>query len=564
MPSARLGLLIGLLLMVSPACGWLPTGQTPHLPTEVGLLEDPSGKMDITQAASPQTAARYQTRSGSRMSLGFSRSALWVRIPLDQAPVSGRWVLEVDAPWMDRVDLYLPTPKGGWKRESTGLEQPSAANRLPLFALPVPSDTPRQGHAYLRLQSVLSLNTGLRMWPQTQFVASTVADSYLYGYLYGVLGAMVLLNLLVFATTRDRAYLIYLLYLVSIIVHQFCLQGQILFLPAVAWPLVPHISLVVSGCVFFFGAAFCRVFLNARAVAPLVNRLLIGGQAVALVLVLLGVTGQIWWGTWLVHTLALVGPVLAIVAGIKALAGGFRPARFYLAAWAVLLLGSMAWGAWSMGWNLLVPLPRSQLAVAAALECILLSLALADRIRVMQHERRVLAQRERRYRQLSITDELTGLFNTRYFWSKLDSEIRHAHDLGQTLGLVLLDVDNFKRFNDTFGHMEGDKVLAKLGKLMQATVRPADSPCRYGGEEFALILPGAESQATREVAERVRQALARHVFLLGKSDREVVTVSMGTAQLQPGDECDSLVRRADKALYQAKALGKNQTVSAGD
>ncbi len=262
--------------------------------------------------------------------------------------------------------------------------------------------------------------------------------------------------------------------------------------------------------------------------------------------------------------MAIVGPVLAIAAGIKALLGGFRPARFYLAAWVVLLLGCMAWGAWSMGWNFLIPLPRSQLAVAAALECVLLSLALADRIGVMQRERRVLAQRERRYRRLSITDELTGLFNMRYFWSKLDSEIRHAHDLGQPFGLVLLDVDDFKRFNDTFGHTEGDKVLAKLGGLIQAAVRPADSPCRYGGEEFALILPGANSQATREVAERLRETFARHVFLPGNTDRTMVTASLGTAQLQPGDDGNSLVRRADQAMYRAKARGKNQTVSPGE
>ena len=560
MAQALSALLIALMLVLGSACDFGLASRSQSPPTEVGLLEDSSGRMDILQAASPQNAVRYEIRHGNRMSLGFSRSALWVRIPLAQAPAKGRWVLEVGAPWMDRVDLYLPGSDGGWHRHSTGLEQPSEVNRLGVFALVAPADTPRTGHAYLRLQSVLSLNAGLRMWSEVDFEANTVTDTFMYGILYGVMGAMVLINLLVLFTTRDQAYLIYVLYLLSVVVHQFCLQGQILFMPTAIWHLVPAVSLVVSSFALFFGAAFCRVFLNVKRNAPLADHLLLGFQVATVALLVLGLTGQIWWGTWLVHSLALVGPLIAVYAGIKALARGFRPARFYLVAWIVLLLGAMSWGAWSMGGGFLVPLPRSLITVAAALESVLLSLALADRIGVMQRERRMLVQRERRYRQLSTTDELTGLFNARYFWSKLASEILHAHKLGHSLGLVLLDVDNFKHFNDTYGHTEGDKVLAEMGKLMHVAVRPADSPCRYGGDEFAILLPGADGQASYNVCQRIREALEHRVFLTSDGFRETVTVSLGTAQLQPGDDAQSLVKRADQALYKAKAGGRNRIV----
>ena len=559
MPHALSTLLIILMLVVGPACDRDSASRILHPPTEVGLLEDTAGHIDIAQAASPQTAPHYQIKRTNRMSLGFCRSALWVRISLDQAPAQGRWVLEVSAPWMDRVDFYLPKPDGGWQKRSTGLEQPAADNRLAVFALTAPADTPRTGYAYLRLQSVLSLNAGLRIWSEAGFEASTVTDTFLYGVLFGVMVAMVLINLLVLITTRDQAYLMYILYLLSIIAHQCCLQGQILFLPTWVWPLVPSISLVVSSLALFFGADFCRIFLNVRKNAPRAYYLLRGFQVASVCLLVLGLTGQIWWGTWLVHSLALVGPLIGIYAGFMALARGFRPARFYLVAWVVLLFGAMSWGAWSMGVNFLVPLPRSLITIAAALESVLLSLALADRIGVMQRERNVLAQRERRYRQLSTTDELTGLFNSRYFRSKLASEIVHAHELGHPLGLVLLDVDDLKRFNDTYGHTEGDRVLATLGKLLHSAVRPADSPCRYGGDEFAILLPGADSQASLNVCRRMNESLARCVFLPGDGAREVVTVSLGTTQLQPGDDAYSLLKRADRALYQAKDKGKNQT-----
>ncbi len=557
-------ILIASLLMIGPACDWRQEAGPRHPPAEIGLREDPGGLLDIAQASSPQTAAQYKTIRGNRMSLGFSRSALWVRIPLDQLPAAGPWVLQVAAPWMERVDFYLPKAGGGWQRQSTGLQQPPATGGVKGLALEISADAARTGYSYLRLQSVLSLNAGLRLWSKAQFQEHTVTRAYIYGVLYGVMVAMLLVNLIVLLTTRDWAYLLYVLYLASIIVHQTCLQGQILLLPPWFWPLVPSLSLVITAIVFIFGAAFCRSFLNARRYAPVADRLLLGIQGGAVLLLALTLMGRLFWGTWLAHSLLLVAPMVAIVAGAKAFAQGFRPARAYLVAWIVLLLGGMAWGAWSMGWELLIPLPPATLTFAAALESALLSLALADRIGVMQHERQILVQRERRYRQMSITDELTGLFNARYFWSKLDSEIKHSHAMGQPLGLVLLDVDDFKGFNDKYGHTEGDKVLAELGRLLIVTVRPADTPCRYGGEEFALVLPGAFNQAALDVAERVRNTLARHEFRPEEGLIAQVTVSLGTAQLLPGDDANTLVKRADQALYKAKAQGKNKTVSADE
>lgn len=519
--------------------------------------------MDVAQAASAQMASKYTIIDRNRVSLGFNRSSLWVRISLEQAPVLGPWVLDVAAPWMDRVDFFLPKPGGGWFKHSTGLKQPSSDNNWPgLFALEAPNDTPRTGYAYLRLQSVLSLNAGLCISSRKEFVEETVTETYLFGALYGVMGAMLLFNTVVLLATRDKVYLAYILYMVSIITHQLCLQGQVLFLPTELWHLVPAISLVASSFLFFFGAQFSLQFLNTKQNTPFIHRLLRTVQVLSAALLPLALTNHIWYGTWLIHSVALVAPLLAIAAGVKALALGFRPARFYLIAWIVLLFGSMAWGAWSMGLNLLVPLPRSLLSIAAAIESILLSIALADRIRTIQNERQVLVQRERRYRHLSLTDELTGLFNTRYFWNKLDSEIIRACQTGQPMGLVLMDVDDFKVFNDTYGHTEGDKVLALLGKQMQDAVRMDDSPCRYGGEEFALILPGAEGQAVLEVAERIRQSFAMHTFEPVPTVQVKVTVSLGTAQMMPNEDARALVNRADRALYEAKGRGKNQTVEA--
>lgn len=523
-------------------------------------LEDPTGQMKIEQAAESAFAGRYRPHSGPSISLGFCRSALWIRLPMSQAWGAGPWKLEINAPWLDMVDMYTPRPDGKWLHRASGLRQPwrGTIGRSYLFYLP--ADTPRNGFLYLRVRSELALNLSLRLWPQRQFVEHITVDSTIYGLLYGVIAAMVIFNLMVFLSTRRRAYRMYVLYLISIILHQACLQGQILFAPLWVWPWVPHISLLASAALFYFGAGFCRAFLRTRTNAPLMNRLLKLLQAASLLLGAFGVAGQIWLGTWLVHSLALVGPVLALVAGASALARGFRPARFYLVAWFVLLLSCIGWGAWTMGWLRGIQVPQIGVIVAVALEAALLTLALADWVRSLERERELLVHRERRYHHLSITDELSGLYNARYFWTRLASEVDRAHSLHRPLSLVLLDLDDFKLFNDTYGHPEGDKVVAEVGRVLRQGVRPADTPCRYGGEEFALILPGAFLESAGEVAERVRQTMGGVVFRPTGDAEVTVTTSLGVAQLQPGQEGRELVEKADAALYTAKRRGKNCVV----
>ncbi|MBU2551729.1 MAG: GGDEF domain-containing protein [Proteobacteria bacterium] len=171
-------------------------------------------------------------------------------------------------------------------------------------------------------------------------------------------------------------------------------------------------------------------------------------------------------------------------------------------------------------------------------------------------------ERSRRFQELSVTDGLTGLYNKRYIMSKLDSEVRHARGLDRALALLILDVDNFKHYNDTHGHPEGDEVLKRLAEVIRICVRETDSPCRYGGEEFLVILPETEAREAWTVAERIRCEMAGQTFRPGERAEVSVTLSIGLARLEPDEEAADLIRRADEALYRAKRDGKNRTVAA--
>jgi diguanylate cyclase (GGDEF)-like protein len=167
----------------------------------------------------------------------------------------------------------------------------------------------------------------------------------------------------------------------------------------------------------------------------------------------------------------------------------------------------------------------------------------------------------------AVTDELTGLSNRRRFQETMSAEVERSKRFGQDLGLVMLDIDDFKSVNDTYGHQQGDLVLREVAKVLRASSREIDEPARYGGEELAVVLPGTDLDGAHQLAERVREGVeALRLPILGDEDAEPlrVTASFGAATL-PGSAEDvrGLVAAADEALYQAKRAGKNRTISAG-
>ncbi len=156
-------------------------------------------------------------------------------------------------------------------------------------------------------------------------------------------------------------------------------------------------------------------------------------------------------------------------------------------------------------------------------------------------------------------DGLTGLHNRRYFDQRLASEIAESQRYGQPLGLLLIDADHFKRINDTMGHPRGDQVLRGLADLIQDVCRTSDIACRIGGEEFALMLPRADTTRTLEVAGRLRREV-EHCRLLRQLLGRPLTVSIGAVSADADDLTTPalLVEAADRALYQAKTAGRNR------
>lgn len=186
---------------------------------------------------------------------------------------------------------------------------------------------------------------------------------------------------------------------------------------------------------------------------------------------------------------------------------------------------------------------------------------LAERVASMEQEAQGYREHLEVQRQKALIDPLTGLPNRAAWSERLESEVNTWHQQGNSLSLAMLDLDHFKRINDSYGHLAGDKVLKIIANVLGKRLRPTDFIARFGGEEFVLLMPDSALGDALQLGERLRAAIEACPFHF-KGERVTITMSIGMAQFQPGERSDLTLKRADEALYRAKAAGRNQ-VQAG-
>jgi diguanylate cyclase (GGDEF)-like protein len=183
------------------------------------------------------------------------------------------------------------------------------------------------------------------------------------------------------------------------------------------------------------------------------------------------------------------------------------------------------------------------------------------RLRRVLRERRITKERAlmlSRLQELAITDSLTTLYNSRCFYKQLDSEIDRSRRYNHPITLLFLDIDHFKHYNDTYGHLEGDKVLARFGKVIKSCLRKMDTAYRYGGEEFTVILPETSRGEVMTVAKRIKDAIENEKFAPQSGKSIFMTISIGVTEYSPGERISTFIQRADKAMYLSKQRGRNQ------
>jgi diguanylate cyclase (GGDEF)-like protein len=584
----------------------------------VEVLEDPSGRLRLQDVRQPEHARRFTAAHADPLNFGYSRSAWWLRFSLPGgAPAGEELILEIAFPSIDRIELYLPEPRvdGGpryWTRvagDAFAWDAREVKHRNHVFRIAAP-EQPGEHQYFLRVQSQSVLTVPLTLWRPEAFAERDRDVQLLLGLFYGLALALVLYNLMLFAAVQDRLYFIYVLYAAAFGVFLLGYDGlafQYLW-PGSIWA-ANHAVAMTLALTLAFGALFAHAFLDMRRIAP---RAAWAMRAVVVAGVALAASAA--WG-WpldyggVLRAISVLGFATAAIAtsvAVRALLDGYRPARFFLLAWAGLL-GFILFGA--LRNFALVPtnfITIYGLHIGFALDVLLLSFALADRINTLRRERALahadalqaqellleatresereletriavrtaelnranerlrteaterdqlmeqLQKQEEHLRFMAQHDALTGLPNRTSMQQRLVLALELAKRNRKKVAVMMVDLDEFKRVNDTRGHPAGDQALVQLAARLRTSVRGSDTVARYGGDEFVILageLDRAEDAAM--VAEKVADMISVPVSIPGGPAH--VSCSIGISVFpDDADTSEDLIALADKAMYSTK------------
>jgi two-component system, sensor histidine kinase LadS len=513
----------------------------------VELLEDRSGTLGIAEVVS---STEFQLAQLDNTNIGFTPSVWWARLTLRNA--SGQRttaMLRQNYPLIDYVDLYERADDGSWRQHATGDRRPfgerDIAHRDFIFPLMVPAGTDQV--YYLRYQSQGPIDINLSLHSPPELLANISREQLAYGIYYGAVIMLLVWSMLVFVAVRDKAFLAYFAYVASFGLYMATHNGlafQFLWPNSPAWG---NTGLIILLCISLLAALqFSRMILHARDYAPRLDKLAQGLQGIAMLALL--AAPLVPYATLIVPVtlLILMSVIFMLVMGCVSAMAGSIPARYFLLAWGAFLAGSIIYL-----WKVFGVLPHTFMTqnswqMGSLLEMILLSLTLSSRMNELQHQSR--------------TDALTQLGNRRLFDDKLPAAINMAKHSRRPLVLLMLDIDHFKQFNDRHGHARGDEAIKQVGHALRKLVRKPFLACRYGGEEFAVILPGASHDDATTLAERLRSTVQQD-----SAGDYPISISIGLATFDDTMlTTEQFFEAADFALYTAKEQGRNRCISYRD
>ncbi|MDH5654295.1 MAG: GGDEF domain-containing protein [Spirochaetia bacterium] len=267
--------------------------------------------------------------------------------------------------------------------------------------------------------------------------------------------------------------------------------------------------------------------------------------------------------------------IILIFAAIQTFREGFRYSGYLIASLLSGLTGHILSGYFYM-YSQAADLSNLLLVSFYALEALLMSFAVSFSIQSLRDETSRAVQKKHVYREMSFKDELTGVYNKRYYLKRITEEKEQSQKNIEPLSLVILDIDDFKMINDTFGHPEGDRILKVLSNVITSNIRSSDIACRFGGEEFIVILPGTRKKDAESVMKNILETFSKTTqrkdipvitnllhFIYKKKAIKRCTFSSGIAELMENESEEELLQRADNALYEAKKKGKNRIIIDG-
>ncbi len=591
----------------SDGATWSEDTSRLDLASHVDFWRETSGPVSLDKVLA-LSDAQWQDNGDESVSLGYGDDVYWFRFQMTNATTDPQYLyLEVAYPVLDHIELYMV-------EDGRLLESHNLGDSLPFserlvehrnFLIPLTLSPEFSRTVFLRVDTTSSMQVPLVLWDRNDFFVAEQSRNLFEGLYYGIALVMILYNLFVYRAVGERSFLYYVGYIAAMPLFLASLHGvsfQYLWPNATWWN--DRAIIVFLNLTVFFGAAFSIRFLNVRRyIHPILNRLM---QMIIISAGALATAGVVTPYKFMILPTILVaalGCSSMLVVGVVRWIKRDQAAKYYAVAWFFMLFGGIV-----LALSKFTVLPRNLLTenatqVGSAIGVILLSVALADRLnqeklrafeaqqkllseerkarlaqakslQVQQEANSMLEQRvqertqdleslNERLMELSATDALTGLKNRGYFDRVFKSAVVKSFRFREPLSLMILDIDHFKKFNDTYGHLVGDDCLQMVANCISEFVtRTQDLAARYGGEEFVVLLPDTPEEGAIRVAEKIRQKIEQTGFRVSEEVLHL-TVSIGICAICPteADATKEIFARADEALYEAKGQGRNVVVS---
>ncbi|WP_169727901.1 diguanylate cyclase [Desulfovibrio inopinatus] len=532
--------------------------------------------------------SKFTPAPSNLLNYGHTQSTIWCRLDLVNNTTSPEELYLVTwNPNLDDVTLFIRRDDG----KITSITSGDMVSSRPIpwvsgQAIPFTLNAGENIQLLLRSHT----ETGLQVMPISFLVQDALEriahiKSVIHGFLIGICIALLLYNIMLFLSLNDITYVYYAAYLTTaiIIISGLTGLGMTTFWTHNVW-------LSNTGMVFFgalskiFVSFFSRKILETKT-TPALDRLLLFTTGLAVAYLICTLVLPVFTAFQVATAIFFIFPLLFCWAGIWAWLTGKRQARFYILGQVASWLALLVFGLTVLGVISYNDLTFEIVPVAICMDAMLLSMALADRMRDLQTQK-ILAQEQARQNleikreeleklvaqrtlelteardeavQIARTDALTKIFNRRYAMEMGGREFARSKRLNTSLAVAIMDIDDFKHVNDTWGHDEGDRVLKAFADIISQGIRTADIFARWGGEEFLLILPDTEREAAQQLLERLRLALWNDLTF--GQNQERLSASFGFACRKQNDHnFESIITRADQALYEAKRSGKNAVV----
>jgi len=553
------------------------------------ILEDP--------LKPPQQRLDWQSLRSNYIPANFLGSRQWLKLDIqNHATTEQSWYLALEQSTLHSVSAYLVEDKQIVKQWKMGDQTPFYDRPVEHrhFLIPIELGINKAQTLYVNLHSASISYIPVSIQDQKYFWINDAKTNLFFGLYFGIFLVMVIYNLFIYCSVRELSYLVYGIYVSVFLLLQATINGYSF---QFFWPSFNQfnaVSPVVLGTLSLATASwFILKFLQLQQ-RNLSHYYFLAGISIfgcTISIATLFIPYVI--SLFLASAISLAGCTGGCYIIIKQWRDGNKAARFVVVAWLTLLACAILYMFDRMG--LIVHNPGAEFALLAGsvLEIVLLSFAIADRINIeklyrfetqnqlidlqkqanenletqvesrtsaLQIALKSLSAANESLLEISTTDSLTGVKNRRFFDSRFDNEYRRSRREQMPLSILLVDIDRFKDFNDSYGHIAGDICIRSVAQALESSLkRPCDSVSRYGGEEFCLILSNTDKTGALHIAEKIRRNIEALAFLLDTGTLNV-TVSIGVSSVIPGnaDKPELVLHTADLALYEAKENGRNQ------